>query len=161
LVAVEVTVDGRHATQLLRIGAPVVASSRTPDTEIAAARTLVARWLGNGCGDGLEVTDTSGVGLTAASGVAATDEGDPDSEPLGVTGPSGVTEESGVAVGDDAPSDAAADGVAEAVGSAAAAKGQVIAATSATEAALTAILIPTNGKRECRLIAPPGVTTPW
>jgi hypothetical protein len=64
--AVKVTDVGRHATQLLRIGAPVFASRRVPDVVVtAAARTLVARWLGSGCAAGLDVAVAPGVGLVA------------------------------------------------------------------------------------------------
>src|SRR5437762_11807679 len=87
LVAVEVTDVGRHARQVLRIGAPVVASRRTPVVVVvtAAMCALPNLRLGECCSAGLGVTDASGVGLVAAPGLVTTGEGDGDSEPVGVT----------------------------------------------------------------------------
>jgi hypothetical protein len=75
LVAVSVTHHGRQATQLLRIGAPVVASRKTPDTVIAAAScAFPTPRLADSCSAALGVTAASGVGLAATSGVVTTTE---------------------------------------------------------------------------------------
>ena len=111
LVAVEVIHVGRQATQLLRMGAPVVASRRTPDTPVAAAAVLPTSWLGDGCSAGLGVTDASGVGLAVTSGVVVVHRRGWDSDAVG------VTEGSGDAVGlGDVASDADAVGVGETTG---------------------------------------------
>ena len=128
LVAVAVTDVERHARQLLRIGAPVVASRKNPDVVVvtAAICALPTRRLGDRCssglGDcccaGLGVADASGVRLAAVPAVVTTGEGDGDSEPVG------MTEGPGDAVGlGDAATVAVCDGVGEPTGSSAAANG--------------------------------------
>jgi hypothetical protein len=109
-----------------------------------------------------------------AGGVVPTSDGDPDSEPLGVTegcedavevGDASADAEA-VAVDDraaeaDAVEVAAAAaeavGIGEPVGSAAVAKGLATTLSArAAETALTARLIKAYGEHECCVIAPPG-----